>query len=111
MFATLTTTVGSTEQRDMVAIAAIAGEEMARWLKELDGFVGLIVLSSRETGTTQVVSFWESSEVAESHRASRQRLRDKVIATVDVEVQETTSYEVSFVEFPGGRPPTARADD
>jgi heme-degrading monooxygenase HmoA len=109
MFATLTTTRGSTEERDMVAIAAIAGEEMARWLRELEGFVGLIVLSSRETGVTQVVSFWESSEVAEQHRPSRQRLRDKVISTVNVEIEETQSYEVSFVEFPGGEPPTASA--
>jgi heme-degrading monooxygenase HmoA len=108
MHAALTTTRGSTEERDMVAIAAIAGEEMARWLRELEGFRGLVVLSNRETGMTQVTSFWESREIAESHRTSRQQLRDRVTSTVGVEVMETQSYEVAFADFPGLGPQAAR---
>jgi heme-degrading monooxygenase HmoA len=104
MHAALTTTWGSTEEQDLVAVAAIAGEEMQRWLRELEGFCGLVVLSNRETGTTQVISFWDSQEVAESHRASRLQLRDRVTSTVGVEVLETQSYEVSFADFPRDKP-------
>jgi heme-degrading monooxygenase HmoA len=81
-------------------IATIAGEEMLRWLAQIDGFEGLLMLSNEEDGTTLVLSFWESAEVAEEHQAARMRLRDRVTATVNVEVQETTDYEVTFAHMP-----------
>jgi heme-degrading monooxygenase HmoA len=96
--ASLTTTVGSNE--DMVELARMAGESMVGWLQELEGFQGLLVLSNGETGTTHVLTLWESREVADSHRAARLRLRDLVTATVDVEVRETVSYDVAFAELP-----------
>ena len=80
MHAALTTTQAVTDEQDPIGVAAIAGEEMARWLRELEGFRGLLMLTSPETATTQVLSFWESREIAESHRASRLRLRDRVTA-------------------------------
>ncbi len=83
-----------------VEIATIAGEEMLRWLEQIDGFEGLLMLSNEEDGTTLVLSFWESAEVAEEHLAARMRLRDQVTATVKVEVQETTDYEVTFAHLP-----------
>jgi heme-degrading monooxygenase HmoA len=83
-----------------IDIATIAGEEMLRWLQQIDGFEGLLVLSSEAEGTTLVLSFWESREVAEEHRAARMRLRDRVTAAVSVEVQETTDFEVTFAHLP-----------
>ncbi len=106
MHAALTTTQAVTDEQDPIGVAAIAGEEMARWLRELEGFRGLLMLTSPETATTQVLSFWESREIAESHRASRLRLRDRVTETVSVEVLDTQSYEVAFAEFRDGRPPS-----
>ena len=85
-----------------IEIATIAGEEMLRWLRPIDGFEGLLMLSNEADGTTLVLSFWESREVAEEHLAARIRLRDRVTATVNVEVQETTNYEVTFADFPRG---------
>jgi hypothetical protein len=83
-----------------VEIATIAGEEMVRWLQPIEGFEGLLVLSNAEDGTTLVLSFWESREVAEEHLDARMRLRDRVTATVNVEVQETTDFEVTFAQLP-----------
>jgi heme-degrading monooxygenase HmoA len=83
-----------------IEIATIAGEEMLRWLRPIDGFEGLLMLSNEADGTTLVLSFWESREVAEEHLEARMRLRDRVTATVNVEVQETTNYEVTFAELP-----------
>jgi len=83
-----------------IEIATIAGEEMLRWLRPIEGFEGLLVLSNAEEGTTLVISFWESREVAEEHLEARMRLRDRITATVNVEVQETTDYEVTFAELP-----------
>ena len=83
----MTTTKGTAE--DMVALAAMAGETMVEWLRDLEGFEGLVMLSNDETGTTHVISFWESKEVAERSRVARLKLRDRITSTVSVEVQET----------------------
>jgi hypothetical protein len=94
----MTTTKGTNE--DMVGLARISGETMAPWLREIEGFLGLLMLSSQETGVTRVITFWESREVAEKHRAARTSLRDRITSTVDVEVQETEDYDVAFADVP-----------
>ena len=97
MHASMTTIRGTAE--DMAAIATMAGETMVEWLRDLEGFEGLLMLSSDDTGITHVISFWESKEVAERSRVARLQLRDRITATVDVEVQQTDPYEVSFAEL------------
>ena len=93
----MTTTRGTAE--DMVAVATMAGETMVEWLRELEGFAGLLMLSNEDTGTTHVITFWESEEVAERSRIARLKLRDRITATVSVEVQETEPYEVAFADL------------
>jgi hypothetical protein len=93
----MTTTRGTTE--DMLAVAAMAGETMVEWMRDLEGFQGLLMLSSQDTGTTHVISFWESREIAERSRVARLKLRDRITSTVSVEVQETEPYEVSFADL------------
>lgn len=97
MHASMTTTRGSAE--DMAAVATMAGETMVEWLRDLEGFEGLLMLSNDDTGITHVISFWESEDVAERSRVARLQLRDRITATVNVEVQETEPYEVSFAEL------------
>src|SRR5213078_255615 len=46
--------------------ATIVGEEMVRWLRDIEGYRGFLMLS-RE-GTTLGLSFWETREMAERHR-------------------------------------------
>jgi hypothetical protein len=60
-----------------------------------------VMLTNQTTGTTQVIAFWESEEVAERHRAARLRLRDRITSTLDIEVQETVPYDVPFAQLPG----------
>ena len=77
--------------------ATIVAEEMYRWLSETEGFEGLLFLS-RE-GTTLGLTFWESREIAERHQASRMQFRDRMMATVGVEIAETVDYEVTFARL------------
>ena len=102
MYATVTTTRG--EVPDIPAIAAMAGEAMLQWLREIEGFAGLIMLTN-DVGRAHVITFWESQEVAERHMAARIQLRDRITATVNVEVEETESYEVSFADVRALREP------
>jgi hypothetical protein len=96
----MTTTLGTTED-DQLELAAMAGETMLGWLRDVEGFQGLLMLSDEETGTTHVITFWESAEVAERSRISRLRLRDRITETVSVEVRETRPYTVSFADLAG----------
>jgi heme-degrading monooxygenase HmoA len=100
VYVSVTRTKGSPEQP--VEIATIAGEEMLPWLSEIDGFDGLLMLSNETEGTTLVLSFWADREVAERHRTARMEFRDRVTAAVDVEVEETVGYEVSFARLGPG---------
>jgi heme-degrading monooxygenase HmoA len=94
-----------TRTRDLLGqpleFATMAGEEMHRWLEQIDGFEGLLMLSNEEDGTTLVLTFWQSAEVAKEHQEARRSLRERVTATVNVEVQGTSDYEVTFAHLPG----------
>jgi heme-degrading monooxygenase HmoA len=97
---TVTTTRGSPDQP--VEVARIAGEEMAPWLREIEGFEGMLVLSDEAAGKTVVVTFWESRELADAHLATRAAFRDRVTSTVEVQVEDVSDYELMFAEWPIG---------
>ena len=102
MYAALTRTVGTAEES--LEVATMVGEEMYRWLRDVDGFEGLLVLEDLEGGKTYVIALWKSREVAERNRVARTNLRDRVAATVDVEVLDTEGFEVAFAAVPELRP-------
>ena len=97
MFVSLTTTKGS--PGEPLEIATMAGEEMLPWLREIDGFEGLLMLSDEAAGTTLVLSFWESREVADHHRVAREAFRDRITSAVNVEVLDVSGYEVTFADL------------
>ena len=80
-------------------LATIAGEEMLPWLREIDGFEGLLMLSSAETGMTLVLTFWESEEIAERHSEARRQFRESITSAVNVTVVETTGYDLTFAHL------------
>jgi hypothetical protein len=96
VYATVTTTRG--DSPDIPALAAMAGDAMLQWLGQIEGFAGLVLLTN-ETGRARVITFWDSQEVAERHMAARLQLRDRIVATVNVEVEETESFEVSYAQL------------
>ena len=100
MHASLTTTIGQSGE-DQIDLAVMVGETMLGWLRDLEGFEGLLMLSDEETGRTHVITFWKDAEVAERSRVSRLQLRDRITETVSVEVQETRPYTVSFADLAG----------
>ena len=74
--------------------ATIVGEEMERWLRELEGFQGFLMLS-RE-GTSLGLPFWESRETAERFRPTRMEFLGRMMTVADVEVEEIVDYAVTF---------------
>jgi hypothetical protein len=81
-----------------VANATIVGEEMHRWLSDVEGFVGFMVVS-RE-GTSLGLTFWASAEIAERNRATRDEFRERMLGVAGVVIEEVVDYELTFAELP-----------
>jgi hypothetical protein len=96
-YAALTTTKGTAD--NPLETARLVAEAMCGWLSEMEGWVGLLMLIDVSTETTQVISLWESREIAERQTHARLQFRDRMTATVNVEVQETVGYDVVFAEI------------
>jgi hypothetical protein len=77
--------------------ATIVAEEMVRWFRDLDGYLGFMMLS-RE-GTTIGLSFWEDRDVALQNRMPRARFVELISSVVDVEIDERADYEVTFADL------------
>ena len=69
MYASLTTTTGNAE--DMLSVAQMAGETMAEWLRDVEKYKEMVMLTNEETGTTHVITFWTDEETAERSRVAR----------------------------------------
>jgi hypothetical protein len=74
--------------------ATAVAEEMERWLREIDGFEGMLVLS--QEGTSLGLTFWESRDVAERHRVARREFLERMTSVAAVRVEDVLEYEVDF---------------
>jgi hypothetical protein len=78
--------------------ATIVAGEMVRWLREIEGFEGMVMLS-RE-GSSVGMTFWQSRAIAERHKAARMQFIDRMLSVADVELEEILEYEVTFADVP-----------
>ena len=97
VFATITTTDTGDEP---LASATIIAEEMERWLRDLEGFQGFLVLASE--GRAVGITFWESREVAERLAGMRSAFRERALAVAGVRIEEVVDYDVAFARFEPG---------
>ena len=77
-----------------LSASAIVAEEMERWLREIDGFEGLMMLTNEDT--TLGLAFWRTTELAERSRPRRREFLDRMMAVVGVEVEEIVDYTLTF---------------
>lgn len=77
--------------------AAVVGQEMESWLREVDGFEGLMILF-RE-GTTLGITFWESQAAAERARTLRLQFLERITSMIEVNVQHIDEYEVAHASL------------
>ena len=97
MFVSLTRVNTSNEP---IGNASIVGEEMVRWLRDIDGFEGFLMLS-RE-GTTLGLTFWRNREIAERHRAARMEFLERMLAIANVTIQEIQEFDLALAHVGAG---------
>ena len=77
--------------------ATIVGEELARWLRDIDGFEGILMLS--RPGTSIGLTFWVSREVAEHHLTARRQFIERMTSVAGVEIEEIVDYQVMHADL------------
>jgi hypothetical protein len=91
MFVSVTTVEG--ENRPIEEVTMI-GEEMQTWLRDVEGFEGIMILLGN--GTALGLTFWASEEAAERARPMRIEFLERVTSVANVSIRAIDGYEVAF---------------
>jgi heme-degrading monooxygenase HmoA len=84
----------------MAEIARIAGEAIEGWLREYEGYRGLIVLADELGERAKIVTLWETPEAEARARSGRAAMRDQLAATAGMAVDAFDVYEVPVYHVP-----------
>jgi heme-degrading monooxygenase HmoA len=84
---------------EMDETGGVAGEALLPWLRDLDGFRGVMIATDEAREQAKVLTFWESRGAADRSRASRESMRDRMAATVGMTVESTEAFVVSALEL------------
>jgi heme-degrading monooxygenase HmoA len=91
-------TIATDYPDSVVQIARLAKETMEEWLREYDGYRGLIIFTDEEGQRARVVTLWESAEAEARARPSRAAMRDQVAVAAGMVVEKMELYEVPALE-------------
>ena len=78
--------------------AAMAAESMVAWLRDFDGYRGLVVLSSGDAERAHIVTFWATREALDQSARSRAEVRGQLIETAGAELEGVEAYAVVHLD-------------
>jgi hypothetical protein len=85
----------------LAEISRMASESVESWLRDYDGYRGLIVFTDEDAQRSRVVTLWETPEAEEKARRGRGAMRDQIAAAAGMAVEAFEIYEVAVYEVPG----------
>jgi hypothetical protein len=103
VFASVTTVRGAGPEVGVTA--KMAADSMLTWLQEFEGYCGLVILTSAETGSARFVTLWENLDALERSERGRAAVRESMIATAGAELESVERYEVVLDERVDSGPP------
>lgn len=74
-------------------------ESVGPWLREYDGYRGVIVFIDPGGESSRVITLWDSAEHELAARTARGAMRDQLMATAGLEVVGFDVYEVPVAEL------------
>lgn len=78
----------------------IVGEEMDSWLRDMEGFEGLLLLTRENEAIG--LAFWASEEIAERHSALRAEFRERMLAIAGARIERVVGYDVAYARLGPG---------
>lgn len=83
----------------LAEISRMANESVEGWLREYEGYRGLLVFTDEKAQTSRVITFWETPEAEARARSGCGAMRDAIAAAAGMEVVEFQVYEVPVYEL------------
>jgi hypothetical protein len=77
--------------------ATLVGQEMEGWLRQVEGFEGMMILHT--DGTTIGITFWESAEAAERQRTLRVEFLERITSVVEVDIRDFSEFQLAFARL------------
>ena len=96
MYASVTSV--RTAEADLDLTATLAAESLVDWLRQFEGYRGMLVFSSEDDGCAQFITFWDSAEALRRTEQSRSELRMQLIETGGAELEGVQAYAVVHVD-------------
>lgn len=94
MFVSLTTVCNGGPE--VGETARMAGESMASWLRDFDGYRGILILADAENGRARIMTLWDSLEAIERSERGRTQVRESMVAAAGAEVESVERAAVVF---------------
>lgn len=76
----------------------MAAEAVEGWLRDYEGYRGLLILTDEEGQRSQVITLWETPEDEERSRTARGVMRDQIAAQAGMAVEAFDVYDVPVCE-------------
>lgn len=86
------------DRPDLDQDAQAAVESMLPWLRQFDGYVGLIVLTDGDNGRAHFVTFWDDEDALKRSAHGRQQVREQMAKTAGAEIESSQPYVVRVVD-------------
>jgi hypothetical protein len=96
LLANITTVTGG--GGDLQAAAAMAGEALLPWVRQFDGYRGMLILADGESGTARFATFWEDEEALRRSEHGRAQVREQMAKTAGVEIESVQAYTVLLMD-------------
>jgi hypothetical protein len=82
---------------ESIGDSSMLAEEMLDWLRQIEGFEGMLMIARDETVIG--MTFWRSEEVAQRHRLARMQFIERLTSVVNVQIEETGGYDLTFASL------------
>ena len=92
MFASLTTVRGG--DANVTETARLAAESMVEWLRQFDGYKGLLVFADPESGSARIMTLWDTREAADRSARGRKQVRESMVEAAGVDLESVELYEL-----------------
>jgi hypothetical protein len=76
----------------------MAAESLEGWLRDYEGYLGLVMLTDEGSGTARVITFWESHQIELRSRTVRQTMREQIAGSAGLDVVDYRVWEVPVFE-------------
>jgi hypothetical protein len=96
MIANITTVAGG--GADLEAAAGMAGDALLPWVRQFDGYRGMIILADPENGVARFTTFWDDEEALRRSEHGRAQVREQMAKTAGVEIESVQAYNVLLVD-------------